>query len=98
MIEKLGKQARTELAAVLPDWRLLDERDAISRSFRAQDFSAAFGFMTRVALAAERAGHHPEWSNVYDRVDIVLTTHDCHGLSERDIRLAKTIDAIWANA
>lgn len=77
----------------LPEWRECEGRDAIRRSFRFTDFATAFAFMTRVALAAERLNHHPEWSNVYDRVDIVLATHDCGGLTERDIRLAHLIDA-----
>lgn len=76
----------------LPKWRECEGRDAICRSFHFSDFSAAFSFMTRVALAAERAGHHPEWSNVYDRVDIVLCSHDVGGLTERDILLAHLID------
>lgn len=76
----------------LPEWRECAGRDAICRSFRFADFSTAFAFMTRVALAAEKLDHHPEWSNVYNRVDITLTTHDAGGLTERDIRLAHLID------
>lgn len=82
------------LAEKLPQWRILPERDALARSFRFGDFSEAFGFMTRVALLAEQQDHHPEWSNVYNRVEIILTTHDCQGLSERDLRLALAIDAL----
>ena len=67
--------------------------DAIRRTLRFADFAAAFGFMARVALAAEKMDHHPEWSNVYSRVDIVLTTHDADGVTERDVALAAAIDA-----
>ncbi len=91
-IARLDAQARAEITAALPDWTLDADRDAIRRSFRFDDFVTAFGFMTRVALLAERADHHPEWSNVYNRVEILLTTHDAGGLSRRDIALAKEID------
>ena len=85
---------RASLATALPAWQVLPARDAIARSFSFADFSAAFGFMARVALLAEQHNHHPEWSNVYNRVDIVLTTHDADGLSSRDVSLAKQIDAL----
>ena len=79
----------------LPDWRRADDpRPAIARSLKFADFNAAFGFMTRVALLADKADHHPEWSNVYNRVDILLTTHDADGLSERDAKLAEAIEAL----
>ena len=78
----------------LPDWDHDEARDAITRSFTFADFSEAFGFMARVALLAEKADHHPEWSNVYNRVEILLTTHDAGGLSERDIEMAQAIDAL----
>ena len=78
----------------LADWALRADGQAITRRFTFADFSAAFGFMTRVALAAEKADHHPEWSNVWNRVDVVLTTHDAGGLSARDVALAKAIDAL----
>ena len=71
-------------------------RDAIQRSFRFADFSQAFGFMTELALVAERADHHPEWFNVYNRVDITLTTHDAQGLTQRDIDFARSADAAFA--
>jgi len=74
----------------------LPDRDAITRDFKFKDFSAAWGFMARVALLAEQGDHHPEWSNVYNRVSITLTTHDAGGLSERDVKLARAIDAIVA--
>ena len=72
----------------------MTDPDGISRRFVFGDFVAAFGFMTRVAILAEKADHHPEWSNVYNRVDIVLTTHDAGGLSQRDIDLAQAIDGL----
>ena len=84
------KQALAELDA---GWKLQAGRDAIERSIKFKDFSAAWGFMSRVALAAETADHHPEWFNVYNRVDIVLSTHDAGGLTEKDVALAKKIDA-----
>ena len=93
-IARLDAEARGQISADLPGWTLDPDRDAIRRSFRFDDFVGAFGFMTRVALLAERADHHPEWSNVYNRVDILLTTHDAGGLSARDIALAKEIDRI----
>lgn len=76
----------------LPGWKGVDGRDAISRSYRFADFNAAFGFMTRVALKADRMDHHPEWSNVYNRVDVVLTTHDARGVTDRDVELARFMD------
>ncbi len=93
-IEPLPQDARDRLAETLPGWRLLPDRDAIARDFKFRDFSAAWGFMARVALLAEQQDHHPEWSNVYNRVSITLTTHDAGGLSERDIALARAIDAV----
>jgi len=93
-IAKLTDTERAALAAKLPAWRLVDGRDAIQRSFHFADFKAAFGFMTQVALAAERADHHPEWFNVWNRVDITLATHDAGGLTKRDVDLALAIDAI----
>lgn len=94
MVQKLDEAARAELATALPAWRLAEGRDAIIRSFRFRDFSEAWGFMARVALLAEAQDHHPEWSNVWNRVEILLSTHDADGLSERDVRLAKAIDAL----
>ena len=95
-IEPLPQGERDRLAATLPHWRLLPDRDAIARDFKFKDFSAAWGFMARVALLAEQQGHHPEWSNVYNRVSITLTTHDAGGLSERDIKLAGAVEAVLA--
>ncbi|MBT4491317.1 MAG: 4a-hydroxytetrahydrobiopterin dehydratase [Rhodospirillaceae bacterium] len=88
-------QRRNEALAGLSGWNLQDDRDAIAKSFTFKDFNAAFAFMTRIALKAEQMNHHPEWSNVYNRVDIVLTSHDVAGLSERDITLAGYIDEIF---
>ena len=77
----------------LPDWRVADDaRPALTRTLRFADFNAAFGFMTRVALLAEKMDHHPEWSNVYNRVEVLLTTHDAGGVTERDVAMARFID------
>lgn len=92
-IAKLPADRRANLSRELPGWADVAGRDAIRREFRFADFNAAFGFMTRVAIAADKADHHPEWSNVYNRVEIVLTTHDADGVSERDVALAKFIDS-----
>jgi 4a-hydroxytetrahydrobiopterin dehydratase len=95
MVPKLTVEARDDALATLPGWRHDAARDAIARSFTFADFNAAFGFMTRVALIAEKADHHPEWFNVWNRVDIVLTTHACAGLSQRDVAMARAIDGIF---
>jgi 4a-hydroxytetrahydrobiopterin dehydratase len=94
MSDALTETTRAELLPKLNGWKMVDGRDAISRRFVFTNFNQAFGFMTRVALEAEKIDHHPEWSNVYRTVDIVLTTHDVKGLSERDIALARAIDMI----
>ena len=94
MVEQLSEAERAEALDGLSDWDYDDARDAITRSFAFADFSEAFGFMARVALLAETANHHPEWSNVYNRVEILLTTHDAGGLSERDIEMAEAIDEL----
>ena len=93
MVHKLDGAARRAALAELASWRPVDDRDAISRALRFKDFNEAWGFMARVALMAERMDHHPEWVNVYNRVEITLSTHDCDGLSERDVKLARFIDA-----
>ena len=93
MVAKLDGARRAQALAELNGWSEVAGRDAISRSYKFADFNAAFAFMTRVALAAEKADHHPEWFNVYNRVDITLSTHDAGGLSERDIALARFIDS-----
>ncbi len=98
MIEKLTPEARRQALDGLEGWSPVEDRDAIAKSFRFEDFGGAFAFMTRVALEAEKMNHHPEWRNVYNRVDIVLTTHVAGGLSERDISLARFIDRARAAA
>ena len=92
MVEKLSAAERAAALAELADWTEVEGRDAIAKTFSFGDFNEAFGFMTRIALAAEKADHHPEWFNVYNRVEITLSTHDAGGLSARDIALAKVID------
>lgn len=94
MIEPLNETERADALDGLPEWDYDDARDAIRRQLVFADFVEAFGFMAQVALLAERMNHHPEWSNVYNRVDVLLTTHDAGGLSSRDIELAEAIDAI----
>ena len=94
MVEKLSAAERATLSATLPEWKLVEGRDAITCAFRFKDFSEAWGFMARVALLAEAQDHHPEWFNVWNRVEITLSTHDAGGLSARDVRLAQAIDAI----
>jgi 4a-hydroxytetrahydrobiopterin dehydratase len=82
----------TAALADLPGWAQAEGRDAIVRTFKFKDFNAAFGWMTRVALKAEVLDHHPEWFNVYNRVEVVLATHDADGVTELDVRLAKFMD------
>lgn len=96
MVEKLSPAARDAALAQLGEWTHDRARDEIVREFKFKDFSAAFAFMTRVALLAEKAGHHPNWSNVYNTVSIRLSTHDVGGLSQKDIDLAGRIDALLA--
>lgn len=93
-IERLSDAERADALDGLPDWDYDEARDAIVRRFVFADFVEAFGFMARVALLAEKADHHPEWSNVWNRVEILLTTHDAAGLSARDVMLADAIDAL----
>ncbi len=94
MVEQLSEAERADALDGLADWDYDEARDAITRSFTFADFSEAFAFMTRVALLAEKADHHPEWSNVWNRVEILLTTHDAGGLSARDVEMAQAIDAL----
>ena len=94
MVEKLEGGARTEALSVLEGWSEVEGRDAIARTFTFAGFSEAFGWMARVALAAEKMDHHPEWFNVYRSVDITLATHDVGGLSALDLELATEIDGI----
>ncbi len=94
MLAKLGEAERAGLPRDLPASAMVEGGDAIGRRFRFKDFSEAWGFMARVALLAEKQDHHPEWSNVWNRVEIVLSTHDAGGLSTRDVALARAIDAL----
>ena len=94
MVAKLTDTERAALPAALPQWHLVEGRDAIRRDFAFRDFSEAWGFMARVALLAEKQDHHPEWSNVWNRVSITLSTHDACGLSPRNVALARAIDAL----
>jgi 4a-hydroxytetrahydrobiopterin dehydratase len=93
---KLDSARRAAALAALPGWTVTEGRDAIARRYQFKDFNAAFGFMTRAALAAEKLDHHPEWFNVYRTVDVTLSTHDAGGLTELDIALATQMDAIAA--
>jgi 4a-hydroxytetrahydrobiopterin dehydratase len=90
---KLEGAERKAALAGLSEWREVDGRDAITRKFAFKDFNQAFGFMTRAALLAEKMDHHPEWFNVYRTVEVTLSTHDADGLTEKDIALAKAMDA-----
>ncbi len=98
MVEKLTGTTRAKALAGLKGWTKTKGRDAIAKTFLFKDFNEAFGFMTRVALAADKADHHPEWFNVYNRVEVTLTTHEANGLSERDVKLATFIDRIAGKA
>jgi 4a-hydroxytetrahydrobiopterin dehydratase len=93
-VSKLDEASRAAALKGLPHWSFDNDVQGIRRILRFSDFAEAFGFMTRVAILAEKADHHPEWFNVYNRVEILLTTHDAGGLSQRDIDLAGAIDAI----
>jgi 4a-hydroxytetrahydrobiopterin dehydratase len=94
MTEKLVGAARKTALAALPGWSEVTGRDAITKTFVFADFNEAFGFMTRVALIAEKLDHHPEWSNVYKTVTVTLSTHDAGGLTRRDIALAEAMDRL----
>jgi 4a-hydroxytetrahydrobiopterin dehydratase len=94
MAQKLDEAARKGLAARLPGWTMATGRDAIQRTFKFKDFSEAFGFMARAALVAEKMDHHPEWTNVWNRVDVTLSTHSAGGLTELDVKLAEAMDKI----
>ena len=93
MTERLTGATRRARLRELTGWDEIEDRDAIRKSLHFADFNAAFAFMTRVAMQAEKMDHHPEWFNVYNRVEIILTTHDADGLTERDIKLARFIDS-----
>ena len=92
MVERLSDAERAAALAELDGWSMADGREAIRKTFEFRNFNEAFGFMSRVAMQAEKLDHHPEWFNVYTRVEITLTTPDCDGLSERDVTLAKRIE------
>ena len=94
MATRLSETERAALGATLSAWQASEGRDAIRRAFKFADFSTAWAFMSRVALLAEKHDHHPEWSNVWNRVEITLTTHDAGGLSAKDVALARAIDAL----
>jgi 4a-hydroxytetrahydrobiopterin dehydratase len=94
MIHKLTSEERSRQLAQLHGWQAVAGRDAIHRQFRFGDFNEAFGFMTRVAIKAQEMNHHPEWFNVYQTVDITLSTHEADGVTERDIALARFIDGV----
>jgi 4a-hydroxytetrahydrobiopterin dehydratase len=96
MPTRLTDAERVALPQTLPDWPLVEGREAIARAFRFRDFNEAWGFMNRVALLAESQNHHPDWSNVWNRVRIELSTHDSGGLTENDVKLARAIDALLA--
>lgn len=93
-MEKLSSAQRQEHLPALAGWDLDETADGLRKSFVFADFGEAFGFMVRVALLAEKADHHPEWSNVWNRVEIFLTTHDAGGLSMRDVALAEAIEQL----
>ncbi len=94
MAEKLDGDARVKALAGLNGWSEVEGRDAIAKTFQFKDFNAAFGWMTRAALVAEQMNHHPEWFNVWNRVEVTLSTHDAGGLTDLDISLAKKMDAL----
>ena len=97
-VSKLDEAERAAVLEQLPLWSYDADAKGIRRTLRFADFAEAFGFMARVAILAEKADHHPEWFNVYNRVEILLTTHDAGGLSRRDVNLASAIDAIAPTA
>jgi len=94
MATRLTDEQRASLGTTVPGWTQALDKDAIRRAFKFADFNEAWGFMTRVALLAEKMNHHPDWSNVWNTVRIELSTHDVGGLSENDIRLAQAINRL----
>ena len=96
MATKLDAAARQTIAVRVPGWSLVSGRDALQKSFKFKDFNQAFGFMARVALVAEKMDHHPEWTNVWNRVEVTLSTHDAGGLTELDLKLAEAMDRFAA--
>ena len=97
-MNQLDANARGAALATLPQWKLVDGRDAIQRKFQFKDFMQAFAFMTEMAIWAEKHDHHPEWFNVYNRVDVTLSTHDAGGLTQLDIDWARHADDVAARA
>ena len=95
MNKKVNENNLTRLLEA--DWKLLSDRNAISKTYKFKNFNEAFAFMTSVAIFADKINHHPEWFNVYSRVDVVLTTHDLNGVSELDITLAEHMDNFASN-
>ncbi len=93
-VARLSDEQQVEALDTLPEWGLRNDGLALERRFTFRNFGEAFAFMTRVALIAEKRGHHPEWSNVYNRVEIALTTHEAGGLSNRDVAMARAIDRL----
>jgi 4a-hydroxytetrahydrobiopterin dehydratase len=98
MAEKLTAEARKSAVAGLAGWKEASGGEAINKTFTFKDFNEAFGFMSRVALVAEKSDHHPEWRNVYKTVEVVLSTHDAGGVTNNDIELAKAMNAIAGNS
>ena len=94
MAKALDNAQRAAALAQLPGWSLVEGRDAITKRFQFADFNAAFGWMTRVAMVAEKMDHHPEWFNVYRTVDVTLSTHDAGGLTMLDVKLAQEMDKL----
>jgi 4a-hydroxytetrahydrobiopterin dehydratase len=92
-MQKLDAAARSAALQKLPQWKPVSGRDAITRKFEFKDFNTAFGFMARAALLAEKMDHHPEWFNVYNKVEVTLSTHDAGGVTQKDIDLATAMDA-----
>jgi 4a-hydroxytetrahydrobiopterin dehydratase len=97
MAKKLDPASRAQALKELAAWQEVKGRDAIARKFEFKDFNQAFAFMTRVALLAEKMDHHPEWSNVYNKLEVTLSTHDAGGVTENDVKMAKAMDAYVSN-
>lgn len=97
MAVRLTDEEREAALAPLTDWEIVEDREAITRSYKFKDFNEAFGWMTRVAMVAEKMDHHPEWANVYNTVRVTLSTHDAGGLTQLDVNLAIIMDLIAAD-
>ena len=94
MVEKLPQEARDAFLKGNPDWQMVDGRDAIQRTFIFVDFAGAWSFMSKIALAAEKADHHPEWFNVWNKVEVTLSTHDAGGITQKDVALANFMNMV----